>query len=306
MTNDFRTIDRLFAGLFLDERMDILRSAGIEIHPAAQLNRGSYNQELRNWIAPFRASIAPLLLRKRNVTTYEFAQMYNEGDLELYAGELPPVTVQITPPSDAQLQPDDDPDNLHFSLTDLVTATAFMGEMFIVIGSAGIGVDRDEPYIPPYVEVNGGSVKFIIKGGLFAAGIGMIVTATGGLAAAPIAGVAGGTALAGVGFVDKVFNWRHEAAKNRITNAEADLLELEVQQKKLELRRAEILMQQQESENYPAASSLIPRQDVQNWADRFGLREAFANHILNVTVPIYSFFRTKFVKIEADIDEENR
>jgi hypothetical protein len=326
MARDEHIIDHLFRNLDEEEKVELLRAAGIrDDRPGVLRDEGGSFADLYEWIEPHRKAITPLLLRSRNLTNRDVLELVEDGDF--YAGRTArrsQIIVRLSPAvSSGNILRESRNDPNRVVLTHLAAASAMMSEMFIVLGRANIVLSREEPVNPPEVSVSSGSIEFAVGGGLFASGIGLIVACSAGLIATPVVGIAAGVTLASVGILELAIDWKKKIAETnkseeevRVLRLEHDtiyiyqtkrLRDLEIRAKELELEMARVRKQEMDKEQSRFAySSLIPRESVIAQAKRWGVSEEYANHILNRGLPTYVALKQYFAEIEVKERDEPR
>jgi hypothetical protein len=104
------------------------------------------------------------------------------------------------------------------SLQELASSSLVAMHLMITLEAAiaPLGLESKSPRL----AVSSGSVQLSVDGGLFAAGISLLVACSEGLLATPLA-IPAGIALGAVGAFDLVQNWRKRAAEIESIRAEA-------------------------------------------------------------------------------------
>jgi len=306
-------IDDLFHYLDESERLQILKEAGIfDDRPNILKGRGGSYADLYNRMDQHRSSITPILLRTRNLSDKQIAHLVADGDVRI-AQNSNRGAVKVSF-SLLQTQSTKPLGGSKVLLTDLAAASAAMTEMFVVLGHATNSLGA-EIASPPEVQVKSGSVEIAVGGGLFGSGIGLIVASAAGLVAAPIIGPAAGVVLAGAGIIELALGWKQKIAETEKTREETRILridhdeivvsqsrrvrELDIRLKEIELEKAKLQVGAEEKETSSfAASGLVKREVVIAEAERRGLTESAANHILNRGLPTYTALRRYFGQID--------
>lgn len=191
-------------------------------------------------------------------------------------------------------------------LTELCAASSLMCELYVAFAAAykPLGIEVE----PPNVEVAGGSVQFKVSGGMFAAGLGLIVACSAGMVSAPIVGPTAGIGLATMGAIDLAIGWKQKIAETKKTEFEQmesyertkglaidnRKKELEYQLKQIELEKAQLELEDtQVSDSKIPSSAVVPRELVLSAADAHDISEAQANHTINRTLPTFTILRQK-------------
>lgn len=179
-------------------------------------------------------------------------------------------------------------------ITDVCIASSVVCELFVNFAAAHrpLGVELD----PPATTVESGSVKFGIDGGLFASGIALLTACAEGLVADPVTGIIGGAGLATAGAINLALSWKQKIAEidraeqdrwktyeeTKATRVDTQLKEIEYEMQQLKLEEARRALEpESQSQSTAPASALVPRELVQEVAERVGINEAHANHLLN-------------------------
>jgi hypothetical protein len=284
-------------------RLGLLREAGLSDDRPFSLRRApALVAERENWVTQHRFALAPLVLRHFDPPDNLIARLVEDGDIKVPSEQR----------NDQQSQsivlsgfPEEDIERASmfkgFALTQLTASSITLFQLFVDISAANQACGLQ--ISPPNVKVRRGSMELSFGSGLFASGVGLIVACATGLVGAPLVSVPAGFVLASAGVIDLVIGWRKSVAEEKKayaetlkTEAERRLAELEIQIRDLELQRAKLWLESRfanqlkpggglESGLTPPESSSVPRRLVQGQAEQFGMTEAYANHLLNRTLP---------------------
>jgi hypothetical protein len=181
----------------------------------------------------------------------------------------------------------------------------------VEIANNAFGITSDAPT----VSVQVGSIQYAVGGSLLASGVGLVVACGTGLVAGPL-GFIGGGLLASAGIIDLAFGWRKAATESTKLRSEAHKLDaealklraearkLEVEARKLELEAKDV---QDKSHSEPihqyrnsAYSKLVPREVVLREAEALGLKEGYANYLLNRSLATYILVLQRFHRVAGD------
>jgi formylglycine-generating enzyme required for sulfatase activity len=286
-------IDELFARLNDVSQREILKAA----HLPDELLRfpresKQYRAALSELLAQHRHMLVPLILRIRDWPDPDIELLVRDGDLRI--GEpmrVKGVTIRLSMNMEDIPFEERELSSGGILLTDLAASSAALTETFLAISAASRPLGQILE--PPEVVVSKGSVKVSLGSGLFGAGIGLLTFAGESLIAPPLPMLLGGATLTAVGLIDQWLEWKKnlsERAKN-----------------KAETRKMQSEEKSPDQGSFPHAS-LVPREIVQEEAQRWGLTEECANHILNRCLARYYELQTHFseIKIEILVDDPVR
>jgi hypothetical protein len=287
------------------ERWELLQAAGLFSSAPEVIRTGSGETEPgREWVRSHHSIIIPLILRTIDPDDDTVVSLVQASYLSF--GEQPSSTdnFRITFSLLGGYKPGPDPhprDARRVAITDLTAASCALCELFIEIASANrpFGVILE----PPLAEVSPGSISFTIGGTLYTSGLSLIVACCAGMIAAPVVGPIVGGALATAGAIELALTWKKTITENKKLEGERYKLEAETSKLYAEARKNDAEARKAYIESFAklremereratpvdqtAASSCVPRSVVIAEAQRFGLTEGYANHVLNRTLPSY-------------------
>jgi hypothetical protein len=196
-----------------------------------------------------------------------------------------------------------------FALSDLTASSALLCEICFEVAATNhsFGLTLD----PPLVNLQRGSLQYTVGGGLLASGVALVIACGAGLVVAPL-GFVGGGVLACTGVVDLALGWRKAVAETRKLRAEAYKLLAEARKLDAEARKLDVEADELEHKRFAedvyhyrsfAYSKLVPRDVVLREAERLGLEEGYANHILNRVLPKYQLMGQHFHRVTRESDE---
>jgi formylglycine-generating enzyme required for sulfatase activity len=263
--------DELFARLNDVPQGEILRAAQLPSEEWLPVLRESKRHPaiLSEWMTPHRDKLVPSMLRIRDWPDPDIEQLVRDGDLRI--GEptrVKGITIRMSMNAEDIPFEERELPSGGILLTDLAAASAALTETFLVLSAASRPLGQILE--PPEMTVSKGSAKFSFGGGLFGAGICLLIIAGDSLIAPPLGTLFGGATLTAVGLIDKWLEWKKKLIE--IAKAEAELGKRQAEEK-------------QSDQGTFAHSSLVPREIVQKEAQRFGITEECANHLLNRCVP---------------------
>ncbi|HEX4543221.1 MAG TPA: hypothetical protein VH114_08635 [Candidatus Acidoferrum sp.] len=286
-----------------------------EDRPSALRSKSGYLHEGEAWVREHRSLLTPVLLRHVDLPDELIAGLVSDGDILVPSKGSSEQTIVFSVSADATKERQV---HLSFGLTHVAACSVFLFQLFIDICAANqpCGIQM----IPPEINLSPGSLQVTVGGGLFSSGLGLLVACAAGLTGTPTAPVMTRVALESAGVVEWVLGWRKAAAETQKTFAEATktdaekrLLELDIRVKELELERAKlkghVVGDQDEFGRSTrvnrrclesrAESSEVPRNVVQQHAERIELSESYANHVLNRALPSARFMKQKMAGIEV-------
>jgi hypothetical protein len=299
-----------------DTQLTIVREAlRKEDRPSALRSKSGYLQEGEAWVREHRSLLTPVMLRHVDLPDELIAGLISDGDMVVPSKSSPEQTIVFAVSSDA---PKEQPTCLPFGLMQVTACTIFLSQLYIDICAANqpCGLQM----VPPEINLSPGSVQVTVAGGLFSSGLGLLVACAAGLSGVPTAPVTTRVALESAEVVEWVLGWRRAAAETQKTFAEATktdterrLVELDIRLKELELERAKVkahLVGDQDEFGRPtrvsrrclesqAESGELPRNVVQQHAQRFEMSESYANHVLNRALPSARLLKQKMAGIDV-------
>jgi hypothetical protein len=285
-----------------------------EDRPSALRSKSGYLHEGEAWVREHRSLLTPVLLRHVDLPDELVAGLVSDGDILVPSKGLSEQTILFSVSSDAAKER---PVHLPFGLTHVTACSVFLFQLFIDICAANqpCGIQM----LPPEINLSPGSLQVTVGGGLFSSGLGLLVACAAGLTGTPTAPVMTRVALESAGVVEWVLGWRKAAAETQKTFAEATktdaekrLVELDIKVKELELERAKlkghVVGDQDEFGRSTrlnrrclesrAESGEVPRNLVQQHAERFEMPESYANHVLNRALPATRLMKQKMAGID--------
>lgn len=268
--------------------------------------------EVHRWIRSRSASLVPTLFRVIDLTDDEVAELLGAEDLPRGRGTLH-VHLRFNP----RAQPP--AGSAVLNLADLAAGSALLMELYVAVAAAHLPFGQR--LSPPDVEVRSGSVQFTTSGSLLPAGLGLVVAASAGMIASPLALPAGGL-LAVTGAVDICLSWMKAVEERRKLRAErgkfsAEELKLKAEVRKLNAETARLDFERLSSmrgrgkatdaEPIAASSMLppsaaVPRPIVADLAAGVGASEAYDNHMINRALPTAAAVR----QVAAELDAHHR
>jgi formylglycine-generating enzyme required for sulfatase activity len=289
-------IDELFARLNDAAQDEVLRVAELDIkRPPIARERKDYRHMLSEWMAEYRHALLPVILRLRDLPDGDIEQLVADGDLQI--GEPTQVKgISVRMSLDMALAVEGGESSQQgVLLSDLAAASEVLTETFLALSAASRPLG--EILEPPEAIVSKGSVGFSLPGGLLGAGIGLIVVAASGMIAPPLPAYVGGAALTSVGMIDKWLEWYDKWLD--IKKKRSDIENAKAKQEELDCDNTT------ESQGGFAHAFLVPRHIVQAEAERFGLTEGCANHLLNRCMPVAQGLRERIPDISIERLPEN-
>ena len=289
------TLMRLLLDLPEPFRLALLREAGIyDDRPDLLRRGGGLIREAQEWVAKWRPQLGRLVLRYVDPTDEAIAGLVADGDLPPPL-EMRPLRLVIRfGRSDGSAPPDSGLENA-VPLSDLAIYSALLVDLHAALAGANRACGLETPTAS--VGIASGSVQVTVGGGLLATGLGLILSCSAGLIAAPMVGPLIGATLAVVGAVETIFGLRKTDAETRKLYAESSkfeaerrLVDLEIEQKHIELEQLRL---KHELRGHPdampslvlPASSQVPLPDVTHTALNIGVSETYATHVLNRALP---------------------
>lgn len=309
-------ITNLILNLGEVETLELLHVIGPSNDPPP-FEKGEFTpREVQEWVAGNQDLIVSSILRVVDIGDEAIAYLHRLGVLFIgrtfWEGSL-----QIKFPEFARLAKDLNAQNEQaFALTDLAATSAALCELFVAIGTANHSFGLT--FEPPTVNIQKGSIQYLVGGSLLALGVGLVIACAEGTVLAPY-GFIGGGVLSSAGLIDLALGWRKAVSENSKFQSEAHKLEaeahkldaeaskLEAEARKLEIE-AEVIKDKRFDEavyQYRsfAYSKLVPREVVLREAERLGLNEGYANHILNRALPKYGLIVQRFQRITNESKE---
>ena len=312
-----KTLYRIFEHwLPQDTQLAVVREAlRKEDRPSALRSKSGYLHEGEAWVREHRSLLTPVLLRHVDLSDELIAGLITDGDMVVPPKSSPEQTIVFALSSDITKE---QATHLPFGLMQITACSVFLFQVFVDICAANqpCGVQ----ILPPEINLSPGSVQVTVGGGLFSSGLGLLVACAAGLNGVPTAPVTTRVALESAEVVEWVLGWRKAAAETQKTFAEATktdaerrLVELDIKLKELELERAKLkghLVGDQDefgrSTRVPrrclesrAESGEVPRNIVQQHAERFEMSESYANHVLNRALPSARLLKQKMAGIDV-------
>jgi hypothetical protein len=312
-----KTLYRIFEHwLPQDTQLAIVREAfRKEDRPSVLRSKSGYLHEGEAWVREHRSLLTPVLLRHVDLSDELIAGLISDGDMVVPFKSSPEQTIVFALSSDITKE---QATHLPFGLIQITACSVFLFQLFIDICAANqpCGVQ----ILPPEINLSPGSVQVTVGGGLFSSGLGLLVACAAGLNGVPTAPVTTIVALESAEVVEWVLGWRKAAAETQKTfaevtktDAERRLVELDIKLKELELERAKLkghLVGDQDefgrSTRVPrrclesrAESGEVPRNIVQQHAERFEMSESYANHVLNRALPSARLLKQKMAGIDV-------
>lgn len=283
MTEGRDLVDELFGAIPRDERGDFLLKAGIySIAPTDFVG-------LQMWREQNRPRLTAALLRRLNFSDEQVMRAFSEGDLTIPKKVMvSDITFRLSLFPSTTTQTDRIP------LTEAAVGSAVSLELFRDVTAAlqplGTSVD------PPTVKIASGSVTFTVAAAPIAAGVALVVHCLAGVPLLTATGI-GGAISASTGVIDLALNWAERVAEIRRKNSEAAKLGAEAEKLRAEANKldeeAKRLRTEAESATQQpiagprsvALSALVHPAEVHAAAERLGIGDALANHILNRGLP---------------------
>jgi formylglycine-generating enzyme required for sulfatase activity len=283
-------IDELFTRLNDVAQREVLKEAHLP-DDLLRVPRDSrqYRAARSEFMAQHRQLLVPLILRIRDWPDPDIELLVRDGDLRI--GEptrVKGITIRMAmnaediPFEGGELQ------SRGILLTDLAASSGVLTETFLALSAASRPLGQIVK--PPEMVVSKGSAKFSFGGGLFGAGIGLLIIAGESLIAPPLPMLLGGAALTAVGLIDKWLEWKKKL--------------IEIAKEEAELRKPQAEEKNPDQGSFPHAS-LVPRKIVQEAAERWGLTEECANHLLNRCVPIVYELLKRIPRTSIEILEDD-
>jgi hypothetical protein len=312
-----KTLYRIFEHwLPQDTQLAVVREAlRKEDRPSALRSKSGYLQEGEAWVREHRALLTPVLLRHVDLPDELVAGLISDGDVLVPSKSSAEQTIVFAVSSDVAKE---ETGHLPFGLMQVTACSIFVSQLFIDICAANqpCGVQM----APPEINLSPGAVQVTIGGGLFSAGLGLLMGCAAGLSGTPTTPVTSRVALESAEVVEWVLGWRRAAAETQKTFAEATktdaerrLVELNIKLKELELERAKLKGHLVGDEDEFGRSTRVPRRFlesraesgevarnvVQQQAERFEMSESYANHVLNRALPSARLLKQKMAGIEV-------
>jgi hypothetical protein len=312
-----KTLYRIFEHwLPQDTQLVIVREAlRKEDRPSSLRSKSGYLHEGEAWVREHRALLTPVLLRHVDLPDELIAGLVSDGDMVVPSKSSPEQTIVFTVSSDV---PKEHATHLPFGLMQVAACSVFLSQLFIDICAANqpCGVEM----LPPEINLTPGAVQVTVSGGVFASGLGLLVACATGLSGVPTAPVTTRVALESAEVVEWMLGWRRAAAETQKTFAEATktdterrLVELDIKLKELELERAKLKSHLVGDEDEfgrstriarrclesRAESGEVPRNTIQQHAERFEMSEPYANHVLNRALPGARLLKQKMAGIDV-------
>jgi hypothetical protein len=299
------------------ETLELLQVIGSTNDPPP-FEKGEFHPlEVQEWVRRNQESIVPSLLRVVDLGDEAVAYLHRLGVLFIgrtyWEGSLLikfPRSARFTVNSSAE-------SDQAFALSDLAATSAALCELFAAIGTAnhsfGLSVEA------PQVVVQNGSIQYLVAGSLLAAGVGLVIACAEGAVLGPY-GFIGGGVLASAGLIDLALGWRKAVRESSKFESEAHKLEAEAQKlvaeasklhaeaRKLTIEAEVIKGKRFDEPNYQyrnfAHSNLIPREIVLREAEKLGLNEGYANHVINRALPKFALIEQRFHEITSSSKDE--
>jgi hypothetical protein len=312
-----KTLYRIFEHwLPQDTQLAIVREAlPKEDRPSSLRSKSGYLQEGEAWVREHRSLLTPVLLRHVDLPDELIAGLTSDEDMIVPSKSSPEQTITFAVSSDV---PKEQGNHLPFGLMQVTACSVFLSQLFIDICAANqpCGVQM----LPPEINLGPGSLQVTVGSGLFSSGLGLLVACAAGLSGAPTAPVPTRVAQESAEVVEWMLGWRRATAETQKTFAEATktdaerrLVELDIRLKELELERAKLkghLVGDEDefgrSTRVPrrflearGESGEVPRDIVQQHAERFEMSESYANHVLNRALPSARLLKQKMAGIDV-------
>lgn len=290
--------------------------------PAALRTKSGYLHEGEAWVREHRSLLTPVLLRHVDLPDELVAGLVSDGDILVPSKDSSEQTIVFFISSDATKE---QPSHLPFGLTQVTACSVFLFQLFIDICAANQPCGMQ--VVPPEINLSPGSLQVTVGGGLFSSGLGLLTACAAGLTGVPTAPVMSRVALESAGVIEWVLGWRKAAAETQTTFAEATktdaerrLVELDIRRKELELERAKLkghLVGDQDEFGRSTRvnrrclesrgeSGEVPRNIVQQHAERLEMSESYANHVLNRALPSVRFMKQKMAGIDVKSSATHR
>lgn len=323
MATKFPELSSLFKSLSETSKRQVLRLADISNdRPPVLRGEGGYVNEGNEWVDRHADRLGTVAAR--------FLPLSDEAATELFGDEIERLSFArpgkratlVFRPHELDVERTDGGEETPLQLT--VAASAVFFQLYADIQGAA---RRIESPPPPSVSVRRGSVQFSFgSGALLLSGISLVVAAAPTLVGSPFATI-GGLALVTFGLVDQAINWRRtlvdtRAAKATLSKTELERkkLELEIEEKTLELQRLRLgmLSRQEPTSNEKVeeeiafarrqlealeepdvpASGVVPQALITETARLEGVSVGLANHLVNRALPAFSATRIYFQGID--------
>lgn len=289
-------VDDLFARLNDAAQDEVLRVAELRVdRPPVSRESEHYRAALSEWIAEYRHTLLPVMLRTRDWPDTDIEKLVEDGDLRI--GEptrVKGIAIRISLGLEVHGEETRSSEG-GILLPDLAAASEALTDTFLALSAASRPLGQILE--PPEGVVSKGSAGFSLPGGLLPAGIGLLVMAGSGLIAPPLPAYLGGLALTSVGAIDKWLEWYDKW--------------LDVTKKRKEIENAKANPGERDCEDTArgqggfAHASLVPRHVVQTEAEQLGLTEECANHLLNRCIPIAHALRERIPHMRIERLTEN-
>lgn len=310
-------IDQIFSDLDETIKLEILQVADIvDDRPSILRGEGGRGADRLEWMEPRRNFLLPYILRTTDLSDRQITRLVQDQDLtpgrtEWLEEDLSSIRFAFSPQPSYNVPVATS--DYYLPITELASASAIMCEMFVSLAAAnrpfGIFIN------PPDVGVNRGSIEFTVGGGMFATGMGLLVSCSAGIVTAPVIGPIAGIAVASVGLLELALAWKKQVAETRKIEEETRILriqndvvtvtqsqkirELEIKQKELELEKARVQAQEEKGTRF-AYSSLVDQETVRLIARHYDLTESYVNHILNRSLPHYLALKQYTVGVSVE------
>lgn len=312
-----KTLYRIFEHwLPQDTQLTIVREAlRKEDRPSSLRSKSGYLQEGEPWVREHRSLLTPVLLRHVDLPDELIAGLTSDEDIVVPAKHSPEQTIVFGASAEVAKE---QPTHLPFALMQVTACSVFLSQLFIDMCAANqaCGVQM----LPPEINLGPGSLQVTVGSGLFSSGLGLLVACAAGLSGVPTTPVPTRVAQESAEVVEWVLGWRRATAETQKTFAEATktdaerrMVELDIRLKELELERAKLkghLVGDEDefgrSTRVPrrylesrAESGEVPRNIVQQHAERFEMSESYANHVLNRALPSARLLKQKMAGIDV-------
>lgn len=303
--------DNIFYDLPELEKIMILKESNVyDDRPKILKGEGGLVAPGEEWLNKHRRVLLPVTLRKISLPNRVVSQMILQDEMKVFNSNNYDFSRKIifnVLSSEGIIEPEKNYDNL-MRLSDIAIASAILIELLY---SFAIAIPYYEiENFTPQVSIEKGSIGFSFNGGMFAAGLALVVACSAGIISAPIIGPIAGLSIASIGAIDLAFDWKNKVLQCKKLEQETEklkkenrILQMDIDERVSSKSRMERLENDlnviksnltnlnQYGRIDPSckvpASNMIERKVVQSKAEEMGITEEGAHHILNNMLPNY-------------------